>query len=158
MKKILILLKEKRGKCRRHLKQNILSIIFQRLYFSFESSGLGYPCLNVEDTVINEEINKIFGENSNVSIEVTKEICNSFIRILGDIRRYDSKDRKYAVKRYDSLNNLSKKVKNYLEECSKINGFDKDKLKKLIWKLVCNLEDSHRGGKLEADKLFIKNF
>ena len=113
---------EKRGIFRKHLTQTILSIIFKRLYFNFESSGLGFPCLNVGDNVITEQVNKIFRKNSNVSTKVIAEICNSFIRILGDIGRYDGEDRKYSVVPYNSADKLGKKEKTYIAECAKINN------------------------------------
>lgn len=149
-------LEGKKGEFRKKLKQNILAILFKRLYFGFESSGLGYPCLNIEDSVIEEEINKIFGENSNTSTEIITEICNSFIRVLGDIGRYDNKDRKYPVLSVDFVDELQKKAKMYIEKCAKINNFDKDNLKKLIWNLVCDTKNGCQKGKLEAEKIFIK--
>ena len=53
-------LRDKRGKFRRNLKQTILSVLFQRLYFSFESSGLGFACINIEDNRIENIKNTSF--------------------------------------------------------------------------------------------------
>ena len=136
------------------IKRIILSMLFKRLYFSFESSGLGYTCLNLEDEQIEKEKQQIFSEENDISIEKIKEICNSFIRILGDKGRYD---REYYVYHVNSIDELPKKIKEYLKKCSELHRIDENNLKELIWKLVCE-KGGHRKGKLESKNLFIKLF
>ena len=146
--------KERRGEFRDKIKQIILSMLFKRLYFSFESSGLGYACLNIEDELIEREKQQIFSEENNISIEKIREICNSFIRILGDKGRYEGG---YFAFPFNSIDKLPKKIKNYLKKCSELHGIDENKLKDLIWKLVCE-KGGHRKGILESEPLFVKIF
>ena len=147
-------LKEKRGNIRREIKKTILSTLFQRLYFSFESSCLGYTCLNIEDREIESLRNKFLGSNASLTTEAIKEISNSFIRILGDKWRYEGNE--YLLQSVDSIDKLSI-AKKYIEKCAKIHNFNQDQehLKSLIWKLVC-IEGGHRKGILEANNLFVK--
>ena len=54
------------------LNKKFLRTLFQRLYFGFESSGLGFPCLNIEDHVIEEQKNEIVDKNTPLSSELLK--------------------------------------------------------------------------------------
>ncbi len=45
-------LKEKRGDFRKKISEEVFGLLFQRLYFSFESSGLGFVCINLDDKKI----------------------------------------------------------------------------------------------------------
>ena len=135
------------------IKQTVLFILFQRLYFSFESSGLGYACLNMEDAKI-EQLKSEILKNDSLSLDTIREISNSFIRILGDIWRYEN-DGKYAVEPKDSVDNLPKKPNNYITKCAKLHNLDPKKLGNLIWELVCD-EGRHSKGILRAKCLFVK--
>ena len=151
-KKVSDTLKEKRGKIRREIKQNLLSILFQRLYFGFESSGLGYACLNIQNSDIEDLKNKILGQEP-LTVESIKEICNSFIRILGDKWRYEGNE--YPVLPVDSIDELSKNSREYIKKCAEIHNIETEKLKRLVWQLVCD-KGRHKQGILESKHLFVK--
>ncbi len=146
-------LKDKRDKFRREMQKNIFSTLFQRLYFSFESSGLGYGCLNIEDSEIENLKHEILGNESSLSVESVKEICSSFIRILGDKWRYEGS--KYPIKPANSIDDLPKKAKKYINKCAESHSLNSEKLGQLIWKLVCD-KGGHRKGILESQSLFVK--
>ena len=149
-------LKDNRGKFRQKIKQEILSTLFKGLYFGFESSGLGFVCLNINDNQIENLKNELLGNSQALSIDSIKEIANSFIRILGDKWRYESSNtKKYPIKPVNSIDELPKKLKQYILECAKFHNLDEEKLKTLIWKLVCD-KGGHRKGILEAENLFVK--
>ena len=145
-------LEEKKGNIRREIKRTILSTLFQRLYFSFESSGLGYTFLNMDDTEIEKLKNKILDSNTFLTVETIKEISNSFIRILGDKWRYEGNE--YSLQSVDSIDKLSI-AKKYIEKCAEIHNLNQEGLKNLIWELVC-VKGGHRKGILEANNLFVK--
>ena len=150
--------KEKKGCFRRAIKQEIFSTLFQRLYFSFESSGLGFACLNIEDNEVEKQKKEILREeDSGISIDSIKQISNSFIRLLGDTRRYNSSTNQYPKSPADSIDKLPQKIKQYIKECAKLHKVEEDKLGKLIWKLVCDCEiRGHSQGILEIKKLFVR--
>ena len=150
-------LREKRGEFRKKIKQEILSTLFRRLYFSFESSGLGFVCLNINNSEIEKQKKEILGEGSDISIESIRQISNSFIRLLGDTWRYEyrkNRDNQNSIQSADSIDNLPKKIKKYTEKCATLHGIEREKLSNLIWSLVCEI-GGHRKGILETDKLFV---
>ncbi len=146
-------LKEKRGEFRNEIKQRIFRALFQRLYFGFESSGLGFPCLNIENHIIEKQKNEILDKNTSLSSNSLKEICNSFIRMLGDAGRYENS--LYPVQSVDFISNLKKKIKEYIKKCAEIHQIKENQLEQIIWKLVCE-EQGHRKAILESKNLFIK--
>ena len=146
-------LRDKRGGFRKEVKENMLSILFQRLYFSFESSGLGFSCLNIEDADIENLKNEIFGHENSLAVKTIREISNSFIRILGDKWRHEGSDSPPS----NSIDELPLKVKNYIKKCSELHNIDCGKLEELIWKLVCDQDKGgHRKGRLESKNLYVK--
>ncbi len=147
-------LKDKRGNFRNEIKKTILSILFSRLYFGFESSGLGYACLDIEDQIIEEQKNQILGMENALSIDTIKQISNSCIRIFGDKYRY----RGIYNKTLDGLYiNKLLKARDYLEKCAEKHNIDQEKLNSLIDKLVCDPKfGHHRKCILEPNHLFIK--
>ena len=146
-----------KGEYIRRIEQIVFSTLFQRLYFSFESSGLGYACLNMEDTKIESLRNKFL--NDTTSVGTIREISNSFIRILGDVWRYENNStdsNRYSILPADSIDKLpNKKPKNYISKCSEFHKLDQTKLGNLIWKLVCD-ESGHKKGILDSKVLFVK--
>ena len=147
-------LKDKRWNFRKKIKQEILSTLFRRLYFGFESSGLGYVCLNIENSEIQRKNEEILGRNSNISIESIREISNSFIRLLGDTWRYADNPHNTPPQPADSITSLPKKIETYIEKCADFHNLTEEKLNTLIWELVCE-SGGHRKGILETDKLFV---
>ena len=107
----------------------------------------------MEDSEIKNIQKEILVEQVPLIVESIREICNSFIRILGDKWRYEGGE--YHVPPADSIETLPKKAKNYITKCAEIHNLNKEKLKQLIWKLVCE-KGGHRKGILESKNLFIK--
>ncbi len=164
---------KKEGEFRRKIREEVFGLLFQRLYFSLESSGLGFVCINLDDEKIENEINSVFKPlqisrkrieessstssgvpEASISVNVIKEICNGFIRILGDTWRRETAKKEEA----GSIDQIRpKKAKTYIEKCAEIHNFDKDKLGQLIFKLVTdgNL-GGHRKAILESKNLFVK--
>ena len=143
-------LKDQRPKFRDKIKERVFRTLFQRLYFGFESSGLGFVCINIEDEIIESEINKILTPND-ISIQSIKEICNSFIRKLGDAWKYKTENSQPI----DNIDKCPKKIKQYIEKCAEAHEIEAKDLKELIWKLVCE-KQGHREGILESKNLFVK--
>lgn len=65
----------------------LCDLFFGRLYFGFESAGLGWPKLNLDDNALQEICGSL-----RIDVKVFREICDSFIRILGDRYRHELGD------------------------------------------------------------------
>ena len=144
-------LKDQRGKFRDQIKQRVVRTLFQRLYFGFESSGLGFVCLNLNHDVLKIEQDQVLGADNSISIKHLRDICNGFIRKLGDQSRYSHGY--FFISPIDSINQAQ--IRNYIQKCAEIHNISEEKLGNLVWKLVCERQ-GHRKGILESNHLFVK--
>ena len=158
-------LKEKRGYFRSRIEKQIILVLFQRLYFSFESSGLGFVCINLDDEKIRDEKKSIFGDNEifvkdaaeclSKDEDIVRDICNSFIRILGDTWRHNAGRRGEEAGSIDEIK--PKKAKDYIRKCAEIYNLDKERLGTLIFKLVTDPSlGRHRKAIIECKNSFVK--
>ena len=78
---------EKKNDVRKELNAKICDVLFSRLYFGFESSGLGYVKLRLDRDKIAG-----YAEEAQIPPNTFEEVCDSAIRILGDLYRHDASD------------------------------------------------------------------
>ena len=74
---------EKRELIRSKVTTEIMNVLFSRLYFGFESAGLGYACLDLSDQVWDE-----LAGRAGLTVDIFRDLCHGCIRILGDLYRY----------------------------------------------------------------------
>ncbi len=90
-KKVLnVELNQLKDKITKKLQSNILSILFRRLYFGFESTGLGYVTFDFTNKILIEKLEfyKLKGVGKNQIIN----LFSSIIRIIGSHYRYEPND------------------------------------------------------------------
>ena len=72
---------------RTEIRKKVCDVFFTRLYYSFESSGLGYIKLRLNDGRLTE-----LAGRAGVSSALFREVCDSALRILGDLYRHEASD------------------------------------------------------------------
>lgn len=131
----------------KRIEKNLSSLIFGKLFYSFEATGLGYA------TVLNNVSFQNNAHSLGISSEVLLQICNSFIRILGD--NYKHNRTEFSVNKYNTFENLStrrKEVKFINKVSAKLNKNVKD-----VGNAVFNiLQDNNHRGIIEINNLKIK--
>lgn len=94
-----------------NLRHEVGSLFFSRLFYSFESSGLGY--LRLKDEKLDRSV-----EESGLGKATFMELCHSAIRVLGDLYRYEKKDNDRPWNNYYAS---SKHFRNFIgESCAKL--------------------------------------
>lgn len=73
---------------REQLRSSLCEVIFRRLYFNLESSGLGYAKLKLSDQVLSE-----LSVKSGLPLEAFLQSSESALRVLGDLYRHEGSDR-----------------------------------------------------------------
>lgn len=132
----------------RKIEQNIAGLIFGRLYFSFEASGLGFP------TIQNNEFLKQKADLLDITPGLLLDICNSFMRIVGDNYKHNRTDYKpIPSDSYKSISN-KKKEKRYIKAVSFLINRDEDKLGNTVFSILEN--NNHKGSIIEINNLFVK--
>ncbi|TKH04819.1 DEAD/DEAH box helicase [Peribacillus simplex] len=132
------------------IREELCDLLFNRLYFGFESSGLGYPIINIENTIIEATSSTL-----HIDSEVLLQICNSTLRILGDLYRHEGSD--YPLDSWIEYRNTKSSIKNYISKvCGKLglpssnNKIVGEKVLKLL------IKAGHEGAIISTDKLQIK--
>ena len=133
-----------RSKIREHIIDSIARLLFSRLYFSFESSGLGWVTFLNIDYII-DKLSAPFDK------KLFREVCDSTIRILGDSYRFFQSDSKYPINPIIDSSSFPKKIKRYLENVGKLHGLDPDSLGKKVYNALS--EAGHSNAILVTEKL-----
>lgn len=71
------------------IKQNILGQVFGKLYFGFESSGLGYPCVRTDANALGQKIIVHGLQAHRFDAESLRDVCNTVVRLLGEKFHYE---------------------------------------------------------------------
>ncbi|HBT86177.1 MAG TPA: hypothetical protein DEB12_09790 [Porphyromonadaceae bacterium] len=139
-----------RDKIVKRIQQNISGLIFGRLFYSFEASGLGFATIQDNDFLLQK------ATELHISKDLLLEICNSFMRILGDNYKHNHTDNKYPLTACDSYQNISKnrKEKRYIKAVSNLIAKDENILGNAVFTILEN--NNHRGSIIEINNLFIK--
>lgn len=75
---------------RKEVRTGLCDLFFNRLYFSMESSGLGYLKLKLGDHEL--ETHAADARIQQEHLEYFRQICDSALRILGDLYRHDGSE------------------------------------------------------------------
>ncbi|MEH7379106.1 DEAD/DEAH box helicase [Bacillus sp. JJ1533] len=132
------------------IRKELSELLFSRLYFGFESSGLGYPIINIEDTLLEASSSSLGIESSKL-----KEICNSVLRILGDLYRHEGSD--YRIDDWVEYKNARSSVKQYVSNVCGQSGLPSS-AHAVVGEKVLQLliKSGHSGAIISTDKLLLK--
>lgn len=135
-------------KVKQAVKKSICNVLFSPLYFSFESSGLGYPVINLP----NESVEKYAAE-LNIDPGVFVEICNSTLRVMGKYFQHEGSDwRPKPWQTYDSAKASFKD--DYLRRIFRKYNILEKTGGKIIWDALT--ESGHNDGIIETSKIYVK--
>ena len=121
---------------RERLRQKVISeicdVLFSRLYFGFESAGLGYCVVNVDCTLIESEAAGV-GINGDLMLS----ICNATIRVMGDKYRYHQEPEEYPLLEAPDWDAAPAKIRNFVKKCAARHGIGEGVLLSTVWNIVC---------------------
>ena len=89
--------------------QNMARLFFSRLYFSFESSGLGLLLLRIDDLTLTG-----YAQQCRLEPSIFRQICDAVIRILGDNYRYEGAD--FTPPAWNIYENVNARLKGYIRK------------------------------------------
>ena len=129
------------------LKSEVCSIFFSRLFYSIESSGLGYPCLQREET-------ERLTEELKIKTTIFFDIANSCLRILGDSYRYPRYPNEYKIDDWQNWQDANPRLKKYVTNCANHNKVEQNQLETALWSAIC--EQGHQWLKISPIHLHFK--
>ena len=100
---------------REKLRDGLCDLFFSRLFFSFESSCLGYIKLD-----LTKENLKNYADCAGLDKELFEQACDSSLRILGDLYRHEGSD--FEKHDWDDYTSTNKRFRKYIRAiCAKSN-------------------------------------
>jgi Lhr-like helicase len=138
-------------KLRGKVRSEIMDVLFSRLYFGFESAGLGYACLDLS----NENWERLARE-AGISQVIFREVCHGCLRIMGDLFRYMKEPQEYPLNDWlDWERALKAKPRNYLRASARVNETSDSQLMAATWRAICVI-GGHVSAKLQAHRLLVR--
>ncbi len=112
-----------------NLIKSLADLFFSRLYFSFESSGLGWPQLS-----LNSEAYDRLAKTVGLSVLEFKEVCESYLRILGDKYRHEASE--YPQTDYPRYADTTVAFKKYIRRVSARKRVDEQNLGNAVFEAL----------------------
>ena len=120
------------------VKSEVCKILFSRLYFGFESAGLGFVTLNVAPGIIDA-----LATACGATTDVFYTICDGCLRVMGDLYRYPQEPQEFDFFDWPDWNAVRARLRNYLRECAAANGLGEQAVLDAVWQAVCTHGEHH---------------
>ena len=124
--------REKRERLRNKVVSEICGVLFSRLYFGFESAGLGYPKLDV-----NANRMKDIAASCSVDAALFQSICDATLRVMGDLYRYRQDPQEYPLWGWPDWEGARARLRNFVKLCAAQTGTGESALLEAVWEAVC---------------------
>ncbi|EHQ34544.1 DEAD/DEAH box helicase [Methanoplanus limicola] len=131
---------------RNQVRKNICRVLFSPQYLNFETAGLGYPKLIIDDNKLSDYASRL-----NIDKKTVSEVCDSTIRILGSHFRHEASD----YMQHEWPNYLSAKAgfKDYLRAVFKEYNIEENMGGNIIWEILNDA--GHKNGLIDTYSLGI---
>jgi hypothetical protein len=129
-----------RERLRRKVTSEIADVLFSRLYFGFESAGLGYARSGVA-------ADRVAGIAVTLGIDPStfESICNAIIRILGDLFRYPRDNQDFpAPTSWIDWSDARAKARHFVEKVSDLWHVPRTSMEQATWEALAR-DSGHAG-------------
>lgn len=135
---------------RDEVRAGLCDLFFSRLYFSLESSGLGYIKLRLDDQTL--AVHATLAGIQPQDLELFRQVCDSSLRILGDLYRHEGSD--YPQNPWPSYRDARARFKDFVREVCKNLGTNEQNTGPAIFSALN--ASGHRHGIITTTSLDIK--
>ncbi|MBD2317383.1 DEAD/DEAH box helicase [Phormidium tenue] len=135
---------------RAKVKSELCKVLFSRLYFGVEASGLGYILLNLSKNQL-----EILSNRCGLSTPIFESIVNGCLRVLGELYRYPQIPQEYPIDDWADWKDARAKLRKYIDKCADVCGISPQKLKESLWSAICS-EGKHYYLKLDPRHLSVR--
>ncbi len=139
-----------REKLRDKVASEICSVLFSRLYFGFESAGLGFPRLGIPWVTIEQHASECGAE-----AELFSRICDATVRVLGELYRYHQEPAEYPLDSWPDWNSARAKLRNFVKAAAVANSLNETDLLRSVREAICG-DGQHYDFILDPRHLIIK--
>ena len=139
------------SKLRAKVQSEVCGVLFSRLYFGFESAGLGYASLDLEESSIST-----IATRCALAADIFADICNGCVRVMGDLFRYPQEPQDFPLDSWPDWGSPTRALlRNYVKRCVVRNTLDEKALMEGIWQALCR-EGGHYNLILDPRRLLVR--
>ena len=135
---------------RKEVRKGLCDLFFSRLYFSMESSGLGYLKLRLDDHEL--EIHASEARIPQGQLECFRETCDAALRILGDLYRHEGSE--YPQDDWPDYRNARAFFRTFVRTVCKKWGLDEQDVGSAVFSAL--RAGGHQNGKIHTSSLDIR--
>ena len=140
-----------RERLRNKVTSEVCAVLFSRLYFGFESSGLGFAMLDLPDSQVHD-----LATSCGLSSSQLGNILNGTLRILGDFYRYPQVDPdSYPTPDWPDWNSARAGLRNFVRRCADVHGVSEQALLDVVRRTVC-IDGGHTYFRIDPRRLLIR--
>ena len=122
-----------RERLRSKVMSEICSILFARLYFGFETAGLGYAMVDLDGDATGR-----LAEECGLSPGRLSSVLNGTLRVMGDLYRYPPEDpHAPPVLSWPGWDEARAGLRNFVKNCASVHGVGESRLLEVVWKAIC---------------------
>jgi Lhr-like helicase len=140
---------EARRKILSKVREETCKLLFNTLYFGFESSGLGYAKADLSPEYLDE-----CTQSLNLDPETFLEICDSGIRILGDLYRHEASEYEQTEWTGYQVAKRTKRFSHFVKSLANLLGISEDSLGNALFKAL--RASGHHRGVISTENIIIK--
>ncbi len=129
------------------MSKKVCDVLFTRLYFSYESSGLGYATAQLQDDTIIE-----LAREAGLSHATFQQVCDSALRTLGDMFRHEGSDWKHWG--WPGYADSYGRFKSYVRAVAAHHKVDEKQTGDAVFSALSSA--GHRKGRVTTEDLWVK--
>ena len=140
-----------REKLRAKVTSEICAVLFSRLYFGFESAGLGYAMLDLQVGTVEH-----LASRSGLANDDFLNILDGTLRILGDFYRYPQEDPDaYPTDDWLDWSSARAGIRNFVRKCANLHGVSENSLLETVREAIC-VAGGHSYFKIDPRRLMVR--
>lgn len=121
-----------RERLRSKVMSEVCSVLFSRLYFGFESAGLGYALPDLSAPVLSQR-----AKECGADPRLFASLCAATVRILGDLYRYHQEPQEYALDSWPGWGEVRPKLRNFVKAAAAAASLNEAALLHSVHQAIC---------------------
>jgi len=135
---------------RRKIISELCGVLFSRLYFGFESAGLGYPRVDVGAAQLAQH-----AADSGTTPDLFHSIADATIRVMGALYRYPQQPQDFPVRDAPDWDTAPAALRNFVKACADANGLRQQTVLRAVRAALC-LDGGHANFVLDPRRLDVR--
>lgn len=140
-----------RERLRSKVMSEIMSVLFARLYFGFESAGLGFAMPDLDHSKV-----EVLAASIGLPRNRLQDVLQGTLRVMGDLYRFPKEDSGgFPVPSWPNWDSARAGLRNFVRACAREHGVGELGLLEVVWEAICRL-GGHANLKMDPRRLLVR--